>query len=287
VIGRHDNRGALRLRAVSSGISVPPRRRLAPSLLTALVAHALLVAGLMAWRLPVWSSPLSRIEPVSATITFTGMRESDGSGGSPYAGGRGGGSGNAHKTKAEVREVASVVPLRPTLEGPPLPVIGVRTMRPVVAVARVDVPSPGTMTMGMGARPSFAGEGDGNGMGTGDGHGAGNGIGDGIGNGFAPGVAGSGNGSGLGRPDYLRSPQPRYPAQARQNGWEGTTILRVEVLADGVTGRIEVVQSSGYRILDEAAIAAVREARFQPARLEGVAIVSWVEVPITFRLNRG
>jgi protein TonB len=74
---------------------------------------------------------------------------------------------------------------------------------------------------------------------------------------------------------------------ARQNGWEGTTLVRVEILTDGLTGMVEVVGSSGHRVLDEAAVEAVRAARFEPARLEGVPTVCWVEVPITFRLNRG
>lgn len=274
MIGRHDNRGALRLRNIVTPEPTEQRRNISPAITVAIVVHAVLVVGLVAWKLPLLVGA-PRYEAVSATVNFAGLREPD-TGGAPNAGGHGGGS----------RSVAlAPSPIRPKLNLPPLPIIAPRSMNPVTVMARTDVPAPGAVPLGASGRPSF--DGDGDGTGTGDRPGAGNGTGTGVGNGAASGVAGNGNGLGAGRPDYLRSPQPRYPSQARQNGWEGTTILRVEVLADGVTGVVEIVQSSGYRSLDEAAIDAVRAARFQPARLEGVAIVSWVEVPITFRLNRG
>jgi protein TonB len=43
--------------------------------------------------------------------------------------------------------------------------------------------------------------------------------------------------------------------------------------------------SSGYDILDQAAVAAVRAWRFVPARLGGAAIEAWVRVPVAFRLT--
>ncbi|MCX7885648.1 MAG: energy transducer TonB, partial [Verrucomicrobiae bacterium] len=85
----------------------------------------------------------------------------------------------------------------------------------------------------------------------------------------------------------IRTPQPFYPPLARQNGWEGTTVLRVEIRADGTVGAIQILQSTGYKVLDDAAIEAVRAAQFQPARQNGLPITSWVEIPVTFRLNRG
>jgi protein TonB len=75
------------------------------------------------------------------------------------------------------------------------------------------------------------------------------------------------------------------PALARQRGWKGTVILRVEVLADGTAGAVEVLSSSGHEILDEAAAAAVRRWRFEPAKANGVAVASHLEIPIRFELE--
>jgi protein TonB len=64
-------------------------------------------------------------------------------------------------------------------------------------------------------------------------------------------------------------------------------VLRVQIQVDGMPGAIEIVQSAGYRELDDAAIEAVRAAQFVPARRDGILVSSWVEVPVTFRLNHG
>ena len=86
------------------------------------------------------------------------------------------------------------------------------------------------------------------------------------------------------QPDYSYNPKPRYPRAAKDHGWEGTTILRIEVGPEGDPGRIEIVQSSGYSILDEASVEAVRLWKFVPARLGDQAIAGIVEVPIAFKL---
>jgi protein TonB len=84
---------------------------------------------------------------------------------------------------------------------------------------------------------------------------------------------------------YLRNPPPAYPAAARRNGEEGTVTLRVLVSAEGSPTRIELERSSGSRLLDAAAIEAVRGWRFQPARRGSQAIEDWALVPLRFRLD--
>ncbi len=86
---------------------------------------------------------------------------------------------------------------------------------------------------------------------------------------------------------YWKTPAPEYPRAARERGWEGTTLLRVEVLADGTVGDVEVSVGSGFPELDEAAMTAVREWKFWPARRGDERIRSHVEVPVRFRLERG
>ncbi len=84
---------------------------------------------------------------------------------------------------------------------------------------------------------------------------------------------------------YLRNPPPVYPAAARRNGEEGTVTLRVLVSAEGAPSRVELERSSGSRLLDAAAIEAVRGWRFQPARRGSQVIEDWALVPLRFRLD--
>src|SRR5690606_9948978 len=64
---------------------------------------------------------------------------------------------------------------------------------------------------------------------------------------------------------YLRSPAPEYPAAALRRGYEGKVLLRVQVSAEGLAKTVEIAQSSGRDILDEAAVKTVRKWRFVPA----------------------
>ncbi len=84
---------------------------------------------------------------------------------------------------------------------------------------------------------------------------------------------------------YLRNPAPRYPAFAQDQGWEGTVVLNVHVLANGKPKAIEIKQSSGRKILDDSAVQAVRRWSFVPAKLGDTPTESWVEVPIDFRVS--
>lgn len=79
--------------------------------------------------------------------------------------------------------------------------------------------------------------------------------------------------------------RPAYPAAPRRLGIQGTTLLRVHVLADGRIGDVLVEESAGHRDLDEAAADAVRRWRFEPARRGTEAVAMWVLLPVQFRLR--
>jgi protein TonB len=81
------------------------------------------------------------------------------------------------------------------------------------------------------------------------------------------------------------NPVPAYPRQARLKGWEGTVVLAVTVGPDGRCRSLAVASSSGFAVLDRAALAAVRHWRFEPARRNGLAVEAVAEVPVTFRLT--
>lgn len=85
-------------------------------------------------------------------------------------------------------------------------------------------------------------------------------------------------------PSYFRNPPPVYPRLARERGQEGTVVLEVEVLPSGRCGTINVLSSSGYALLDQTALNAVRRWVFRPARRWNQRVSFWVEIPMTFRL---
>jgi periplasmic protein TonB len=84
---------------------------------------------------------------------------------------------------------------------------------------------------------------------------------------------------------YLNNPQPVYPNMSRRVREAGTVQLRVRVSAAGLPAEILMAKSSGYARLDEAALAAVRKYKFQPAMRGNTAIEAWVIVPIEFSLR--
>jgi protein TonB len=83
----------------------------------------------------------------------------------------------------------------------------------------------------------------------------------------------------------LDNPRPVYPLAARRRGLEGRVLLSVHVRADGSCAEVQLRQSSGHALLDDSALATVRRWRFLPATRAGQAMDSWVDVPVSFRLN--
>lgn len=84
----------------------------------------------------------------------------------------------------------------------------------------------------------------------------------------------------------LANPAPRYPYLARRRGQEGRVILRVLVGAAGDAKAVSIRRSSGYRLLDEAALKAVGAWRFVPARVAERPVAGAVDVPVSFRLTQ-
>lgn len=86
-------------------------------------------------------------------------------------------------------------------------------------------------------------------------------------------------------PLFIAQPKPDYPELARQRGLQGTTILHIELLADGTVGNVKIAESSGHPILDTAAQEAVKQWRHKPATHNGAPITRWVQLGITFGLD--
>lgn len=87
------------------------------------------------------------------------------------------------------------------------------------------------------------------------------------------------------QPEYAYNPPPDYPMLLRENNISGVVHIQVLVQTDGSPREINVHKSSGYRLMDEAAVRAVRRWRFIPAMENGRISAGWVEFPIRFSLT--
>ena len=87
------------------------------------------------------------------------------------------------------------------------------------------------------------------------------------------------------RPQVSSNRPPHYPDLARRNGWQGLCMVRVNVDAAGRAASVALARSSGYGILDQAALTAVKRWKFTPRMVRGAASASTVEVPVNFSLR--
>tara|TARA_R100000005_G_scaffold38740_2_gene18117 strand:- start:2703 stop:3545 length:843 start_codon:yes stop_codon:yes gene_type:complete len=81
---------------------------------------------------------------------------------------------------------------------------------------------------------------------------------------------------------YRSQIAPVYPRRSLEMGQQGMVTLHAEVLPNGNPRELKIAQSSGYRLLDMAALAAVKKWKFEPRNVDGNAVVSWVRVPVNF-----
>lgn len=90
--------------------------------------------------------------------------------------------------------------------------------------------------------------------------------------------------SGIEAPRKVVDVAPRYPEFARQARREGLVILEVTINELGGVADVQVLRSAPG--LDQAAVEAVRQWRFSPARLNGTPIPVVMTVTVNFKLDR-
>lgn len=73
------------------------------------------------------------------------------------------------------------------------------------------------------------------------------------------------------------------PAAARDQGMEGTVVVRALVDTTGAIAEVTVVKS--VPLLDATAIACAKQWRFKPALSNNVRVARWVAIPIKFSLR--
>ena len=85
---------------------------------------------------------------------------------------------------------------------------------------------------------------------------------------------------------YLEPIALDYPRLSRKLGEVGRVMLHVYIGQDGLPKQVDVAQSSKFGRLDDAALAAVRKARFRPPTVNGQLVEGWAYVPIDFELEK-
>lgn len=91
-------------------------------------------------------------------------------------------------------------------------------------------------------------------------------------------------GSGVTPPRLLREVRADYTDEARRANLTGEVLLEIVVRRDGRVGEVRVLRRLGAG-LDEQAVRAVRQWRFEPARLKGEPVDVIVEVSVEFTLR--
>ncbi len=77
-------------------------------------------------------------------------------------------------------------------------------------------------------------------------------------------------------------PIPDYPAESKRRHEQGLVTLDVEVKPDGEAGTIKVLDDAGFPRLADAAIAAVKAAKFDPALVDGIPVTGHIQIPFRF-----
>jgi len=205
--------------------------------------------------------------------------------------GGGGGGGDRDKFQAPKGNIP-----KPAMEQITPPAIVVRNDHPKLAVEptvvmppqvklAMNAPNLGNPTAAMPSGPPSNGTGAGGGIGSGSGGGIGVGSGPGVGEGRGGGIGGGvfRVGGGVSAPKVTYQPDPEYSEEARKAKYQGVCVLSLIVGPDGKPRDVKVARSLGLG-LDEKAIEAVNQWKFEPAQKDGKPVAVAINVEVTFRL---
>lgn len=79
--------------------------------------------------------------------------------------------------------------------------------------------------------------------------------------------------------------EPRYPKLAQRRNQQGVVMLDVIVDERGNPLTIDILESSGYPVLDKAAIDAVKRWSFKPEQRNSRFVKSRVHIPVAFEIS--
>jgi TonB family protein len=206
--------------------------------------------------------------------------------------GGGGGGGDRDKlaaTKGRLPKFAMEQITPPMVvvrnENPKLTAEPTVVVPPQIHLAMNNLPNLGDPTSAIPNGPLSNGTGSGGGIGSGSGGGVGSGVGPGVGPGRGGGIGGGvfRVGGGVSAPKAIYAPDPEYSEEARKAKYQGTCVLGLVVGPDGRPRDIHVLRSLGLG-LDEKAMEAVKNWRFEPAMKDNKPVAVQISVEVDFRL---
>ena len=256
------------------------------------VVHGLMVAALIAISIAgahavkqqILTPTVSLVAPEISDYIPISNKKNDTIGG----GGGGGDRDKLQAPKGKLPKTAMEQFTPPAVvirnDNPKLPMEPTVVIPPQVKIPVVNMPTLGDPLAKVIGPPSN-GTGSGGGIGSGSGGGVGSGEGPGVGPGRGGGIGGGvfRIGGGVSAPRPLFTPDPEYSEEARKAKYQGTCVLWLIVGADGRPRDIRVSRALGMG-LDEKAIQAVRQWKFEPAMKEGRAVAVQLNVEVSFRL---
>jgi len=256
-----------------------------------LVVHILMLGGLIG--LSVWGvkkvtekpkETVTLVAPdLDPTLPITPKK--------PQTMGGGGGGGDrdklqAPKGKLPKQSMEQITPPAMVIrnDNPKLPVEPTVVVPPQIKLAN-NMPNIGNPMASIPSGPPSNGTGSGGGIGSGSGGGVGSGTGPGVGPGRGGGIGGGvfRVGGGVSAPRALDTPDPEYSEEARKAKYQGTVVLWLIVGPDGKPRDIKVARALGMG-LDQKAIEAVRNWKFEPAMKDGKPVAVQINVEVNFRL---
>ncbi|MCD9537881.1 energy transducer TonB [Photobacterium carnosum] len=88
------------------------------------------------------------------------------------------------------------------------------------------------------------------------------------------------------KPTFAMRPSAvNYPKLAKRRGIEGQVLIEVWIDIEGQQLKQKLIKSSGAQILDNAAIAAIKQWHFSSHIVNGKAIAHRVQIPVRFKLD--
>ena len=82
-----------------------------------------------------------------------------------------------------------------------------------------------------------------------------------------------------------KNPHPIYPLIARKKGWEGKVVLQTDVDKQGYVKFVRILESSGFKVLDDISIETLKTWKFKPAKLGNKFVDDIVNIPVKFVLT--
>jgi protein TonB len=243
-----------------------PRRRW----LSLPIAVGLHVVGLTAFAFASYWNVGSVLEPQVAEVFFVSLPPPP-----PPAGG----GGSKQPVKVETKK-QTPAPATRELVQPKAQDVPEKPPAPAVNDSIQDL-TPGPANSGPSTGPGF---GDGPGGPGLDGPGTGPGEGPGVGPGLGE-TAPIHLSFGMTKPEVIHQVQPRYSEQARRAGVQGMVIVEAVIDEQGNVTNVRLIRGLPMA-LDQAAMQAVQQWQFKPARLNGHPVKVYYTLTVNFTIQR-